>query len=160
MNATRHSGSPRAGAVEIRPATAADRTSLLALWERSVRATHDFLTERDIVALRPLVAAELAMEELGWWVLRSDRGAPVGMLAFSHDTIGALFLDPEHRGRGMGRLLVDHAQRLSTGTLSVDVNEQNVAAMWFYGMLGFETIGRSPVDDGGRPFPIVHMRRA
>ena len=40
---------------QIRRTRAADHPALVALWERSVRATHDFLTEADIVALRPLV---------------------------------------------------------------------------------------------------------
>jgi len=34
----------------IRLARAADYDTLVALWERSVRATHDFLTEDDIGA--------------------------------------------------------------------------------------------------------------
>ena len=33
---------------QIRRARAADHDTLVALWERSVRATHDFLTEADI----------------------------------------------------------------------------------------------------------------
>jgi len=33
---------------QIRAATAADIVALVALWERSVRATHDFLTESDM----------------------------------------------------------------------------------------------------------------
>ena len=41
---------------QIRSARAADFDTLVALWERSARATHDFLTEADIGALRPLVA--------------------------------------------------------------------------------------------------------
>jgi hypothetical protein len=40
---------------QIRRARAADHDTLVALWERSVRATHEFLTETDIGALRPLV---------------------------------------------------------------------------------------------------------
>jgi hypothetical protein len=29
----------------------------------------------------------------------------------------------------------------------------------FYAALGFRVVGRSPLDDGGRPFPLLHMRR-
>jgi hypothetical protein len=43
------------------------------VWERSVRATHGFLTEDDIVALRPLVEAALDDEALELWVLLTDR---------------------------------------------------------------------------------------
>lgn len=52
------------------------------------------------------------------------------------------------------------AQRLSTGALAVDVNEQNEAGLRFYEALGFTVVGRSPTDTGGRPFPLLHMKRA
>ena len=80
-------------------------------------------------------------------------------MGFGRDSIEALFIDPDSRGRGAGKLLVAHAQSLATNDLAVDVNEQNEAARRFYEALGFATIGRSPVDSGGRPFPILHMKR-
>jgi hypothetical protein len=57
------------------------------------------------------------------------------------------------------RRLVAYAQALRPGALAVDVNEQNVAGRSFYEALGFVVIGRSPLDDTGRPYPILHMRR-
>ena len=134
--------------------------ALVALWERSVRATHDFLTEADIAALRPRVGEALRDNALDLWVLVDDRDRPIGFLGLAGDDLSALFLDPDHRGRGGGRLLVAHAQALRGGALTVDVNEQNPAARGFYEALGFEVVGRSPVDDDGRPFPLLHMRRA
>lgn len=136
-----------------------DRDALLALWERSVRATHAFLTEEDIVALRPLVAEELASTAIAWWVLRSDSADPIGFLGYTKDTIEALFIDPAHHRTGAGRFLVDHAQRLATGPLAVDVNEQNDGARRFYEAMGFTVVSRSPTDGAGRPFPLAHMRR-
>ena len=58
-----------------------DRDPLVDLWERSVRATHHFLEDRDVVALRPLVAEELAGDDVDWWVLESDVGALMGGLS-------------------------------------------------------------------------------
>ena len=75
-----------------------------------------------------------------------------------HD-IAALFLEPARRGQGGGRRLVAHAQQLRDGQLTVDVNEQNPAARGFYEALGFVVVGRSPLDDAGRRFPVLHMRR-
>jgi putative acetyltransferase len=146
--------------MRVRPARAEDRERLLELWERSVRATHHFLEDRDIVALRPLVAEELAGDAVGWWVLEPVGEAPVGFLGFAGDAIEGLFIDPDYRGQGGGKLLVAHAQHLAGGALAVDVNEQNEAARRFYEALGFSVVGRSPTDAGGRPFPILHMRRA
>jgi putative acetyltransferase len=48
---------------------------------------------------------------------------------------------------------------LRGGDLTVDVNEQNPAAVGFYEAVGFVVVGRSPLDDAGRPFPLLHMRR-
>jgi putative acetyltransferase len=79
-------------------------------------------------------------------------------LGFASDTIEALFIDPDHRGQGGGKFLVVHAQSLSASTLAV--NEQNEAALHFYKALGFSVVGRSPTDVGGRPFPMLHMKRA
>ncbi|MEC7826407.1 MAG: GNAT family N-acetyltransferase, partial [Pseudomonadota bacterium] len=39
----------------IRQATTDDYVSLIEIWEASVRATHDFLPEANITALKPLI---------------------------------------------------------------------------------------------------------
>jgi putative acetyltransferase len=144
---------------QIRRSRAADLDRLVALWERSVRATHDFLTEADIDALRPLVREALGDDALELWVLTEGTDAPIGFMGLAGHDIAALFLEPAHRGRGGGRRLVTHAQGLRDAHLTVDVNEQNAAARGFYEALGFVVVGRSPLDDAGRPFPVLHMRR-
>jgi putative acetyltransferase len=146
--------------MHVRRARVDDRQRLLDLWERSVRATHHFLAESDIVALRPLVAEELASDAVDWWVLVSGGDAPIGFLGYTRDTIEGLFIDPDCSGLGAGTLLVAHAQSLCAGDLSVDVNEPNEAALRFYESRGFSVVGRSPTDGGGRPFPLLHMKRA
>jgi putative acetyltransferase len=143
----------------IRRAQLTEHAALVMLWERSVRATHDFLTEADIVFLRPLVAEYFAGSATDIWVLTDEENVPIGFLGLGGDSIAALFMDPAHRGQGAGRRLVSHAQELRGGALTVDVNEQNVDARGFYEALGFAVVGRSPVDDMGLPFPILHMRR-
>lgn len=143
----------------IRRSQSADCAPLLALWERSVRDTHDFLTEDDIAFYRPLVGEILAGDSLELWVLTDASNVQIGFLGLSAHAIEALFLEPACRGRGYGRLLVAHAQQLRSGRLSVDVNEQNAAARGFYEALGFVVVGCSPLDEMGRPHPILHLRR-
>jgi putative acetyltransferase len=143
----------------VRRAGRRDHGPMVSLWERSVRATHHFLTERDVTTLRPLVMDELSSDAIDWWVLESAGGTLVGFLGFANDTIEGLFIDPDHRGQGGGSTLVAHAQRLAVSSLAVDVNEQNEDAMRFYAALGFLVVGRSPTDGSGRPFPLLHMRR-
>src|ERR1700745_2299646 len=145
---------------EIRRARAADLDTLVALWERSVRATHDFLTEADIEALQPLVREALNDDALELWVLADRADVPIGFMGLAGHDIEGLSLEPAPRGKGGGRRLVAHAQQRRDGDLTVDVNEQNPVARGFYEALGFVVVDRSPLDDGGRPFPVLHMRRS
>lgn len=143
----------------IRRSQPADCPVLVALWERSVRATHSFLAEADIAYYRPLVAEILAGDSLELWVLTDSSNVPIGFLGLSTHAIEALFLEPVYRRRGYGRRLVQHAQQLRSGPLTVDVNEENDAARGFYEALGFVVVGRSPLDETGRPHPLLHLRR-
>lgn len=141
----------------IRPATSTDYDELTELWLRSVRATHTFLSEENIQELLPLVRTA-ALPGLEVWVLERD-GQAIGFSGLDGPKLEALFLDPAHHGLGGGRLLVEHARRLK-GPLTVDVNEQNPEAVRFYEAMGFRVVGRSPIDSGGRPFPLLHMRES
>jgi putative acetyltransferase len=143
----------------VQPMRVDDQAPLLRLWERSVRATHHFLSPDDITELVPHVAAALASDALDWWVVVTTAGDYVGFLGFVDPRVEALFIDPDHFGRGGGRLLVAHAETLGSAPLEVDVNEGNDGAVRFYERLGFRVIGRSPLDSAGRPFPLLHMRR-
>jgi len=143
----------------IRAARADDHAAIIAIWERSVRATHDFLAGSDIDSYRPLLTQALCIDELEVWVLAGTADVPVGFMLRAEDRIEGLFLDPDSRGNGGGRLLVSHAQALHEGELRLDVNEQNAQARGFYERLGFIVEGRSELDGTGRPYPLLHMVR-
>ena len=141
--------------MKIRPALASDRDALVDIWLASVRATHRFLAEGEIQALLPIVRG-VVLEVLEVWVLEAgDR--PIGFMGLADDSLEALFISPGWIRRGGGRRLLEHARRLK-GRLKVDVNEQNPEAVAFYIANGFEVVGRSPVDGGGRPYPLLHLR--
>ncbi|WIE47705.1 acetyltransferase [Pseudomonas sp. GM17] len=142
--------------MNIRKRRAADDPRLAALWERSVRATHDFIAEDDIQLLYPLVR-DTYLPALEAWLLEDADGTPAGFIATAGDKVEMLFVEPARRGQGVGRQLLDHV-RSRHPRLSVDVNEQNPQAHGFYRHYGFEDIGRSATDGQGRPFPIIHMR--
>lgn len=143
--------------MRIRPAVPDDRDVLLNIWLASVRATHTFLTEEDIQRFLPLVRDALASGELELWVLCSAEGAAIGWLGMGGNRIEALFLAPEHRRRGGGKRLVEHARTMHD-ELALDVNEQNPEARRFYEACGFVVEGRSETDGTGKPFPLLHMR--
>lgn len=129
--------------------------ALVTVWEASVRATHDFLSEADIAALRPQVAEALPqMETL--LVLYDTPEQPAAFLGLVGDKVEALFVHPDCRGQGLGsRLLREAIDRYHCRL--VDVNEQNPQALGFYQHMGFTVTSRCPLDDAGRPFPILHM---
>lgn len=142
--------------MSIRPRLATDDPVLGALWERSVRATHVFLPEDDIQRLLPLVRDNyLPMPALDTWVFEDDAGI-AGFIATGGHNVEMLFIDPDRRGQGIGRQLLDHA-RARHDTLTVDVNEQNPQAVGFYLHYGFIQVARSPLDGEGKPFPLLHM---
>lgn len=92
------------------------------------------------------------------WLACDDDGAVLGFMGLTDGHLESLFVDAASHGRGVGRRLVEHAAALA-GTLTTDVNEQNLGARAFYERLGFVAIGRSPTDDAGRPYPLIHLRR-
>jgi putative acetyltransferase len=130
---------------------------MLDVWERSVRATHHFLSEADIQSLLPDVR-DTALVQLELWVLCAEDSTVIGFMGLTDANVEALFIAPEWTRRGGGRRLLDHARDLK-GCLRVDVNEQNPEAVEFYRAHGFSMVGRSDTDSAGRPFPLLHMRQ-
>ncbi|PHS62403.1 MAG: acetyltransferase [Thalassobium sp.] len=128
---------------------------LIEIWEASVRATHDFLAEQDLVELKPLILEQyFAAVEL---TVAKDTDAQIlGFIGVSEGNIEMLFIAPDSRGLGVGKLLTCYAINNQQAT-RVDVNEQNEQALGFYQHLGFSVIGRSPLDGQGKPYPLLHM---
>jgi putative acetyltransferase len=130
--------------------------TLLKIWESSVRATHDFLPEEDIEALRPLLenlyfpAVTLSIARL------IEDGSVVGFVGVSDNRIEMLFVDAAQRGKGVGKVLLRRA--IAQGADELDVNEQNPQAVGFYQQQGFVVVSRSEHDGQGRPYPLLHMK--
>ncbi|MBQ7617546.1 MAG: GNAT family N-acetyltransferase, partial [Desulfovibrio sp.] len=135
-----------------------ERASLLPtiteIWETSVRASHDFLTDGDIARLKPLV--EKAAASVMTLVIASTN-RPVGFMGVEGRKIEMLFLHPDYFRRGIGTALVRFAlERFDVD--AVDCNEQNIGALAFYERMGFKVTERKAIDDFGNPFPILTMR--
>ncbi|MBA0036533.1 GNAT family N-acetyltransferase [Pantoea sp. BIGb0393] len=133
-----------------------DFEAITAVWEASVRATHDFLQEADILALRPQVRMHyLPMVELR--VYRDEQHTIVGFLGVAENRLEMLFVAPQAFGQGVGTQLLRYATQ-HLGVNELDVNEQNPQALGFYQRQGFVITGRSPLDGQGNPFPLLHLR--
>ena len=144
--------------ITLRPSNVADVPALVDVWRRAVRATHHFLSQADFQEIERIVA-ELYLPNADLMVAVNGDGRPLGFMGMTGSHIDSLFIDPACHGKGLGRRMVEHAAG-KCGALTVDVNEQNEQAVGFYLKMGFIQTGRAPTDDDGRPYPLLHMRRA
>ncbi|SUG35532.1 acetyltransferase [Salmonella enterica subsp. arizonae] len=115
--------------IKIRRSTHEEGEKLIAIWRRSVDATHDFLSNAYRAELEELVSDFLPEAPL--WVAVTDQDEPVGFMLLTGEHMDALFVDPDFRGCGIGKLLIEHALTLAPH-LTTSVNEQNIQAVGFY----------------------------
>ena len=128
------------------------------LWESSVRATHDFLKEDDILFFKPLILKEY-LKAVDLNCVRNDKGVILGFSGVAEGSLEMLFVHPDHASKGIGKALLIYAIKNQLVT-KVDVNEQNPKATHFYLKNGFEIIDRSELDGSGKPYPILHLELA
>lgn len=128
---------------------------LIALWERSVRASHTFLTERNIAEIKPQVAP--AIIGISHFLMIREAGEIVAFMGVEEDSIEMLFIDPVAWKKGYGRALIQYAID-TLDAVYVDVNEDNHGARAFYEALGFAMFDYSETDGVGNPFPIMHLK--
>lgn len=125
------------------------------IWRKAVDATHDFLSAQDRLDIDDLVCGFLPQARLCLAVDEQDY--PLAFMLIEGAHMQALFVDPDYRGQGVGAALLRHGLSLHP-SLSTDVNEQNAQAVGFYEKMGFQRTGRSPVDDQGRPYPLIRLQ--
>ena len=143
---------------EITNRDAALILSLLTVWESSVKATHLFLSDKEIESLKHYVPQ--ALREIPHLLIaENEDGAPVAFAGIDGHKLEMLFVAAEKRGKGVGRQLLQYA----VDTYAVNelaVNEQNPQAIGFYEHMGFASYKRSETDEQGNPYPILYMRKA
>lgn len=140
----------------IRPYTDDDQEELLDVWYRASLIAHSFLseeffeTERHEIAEQWLPAAETMVYEI--------EGRVVGFVALIGNELGAIFVDPNSQGRGIGRALMD-AARASRPFLELDVFEANSIGRRFYDAYGFEFVDRHMNETVGLPELRLRLER-
>ena len=123
-----------------------------------VRATHLFLSDGEVRSIREYVPQAL-LGAAHLLVAEDEAGAPAAFMGVEDGTLEMLFIDPEERGKGLGRRLLGLGIE-SYGVRRLAVNEQNPRAAGFYEHMGFEAYARSETDEQGNPYPILYMRLA
>ena len=137
----------------IEPCNENDYKTLVEIWERSVRATHEFLTEKDIMEIKESLISKYFKAVSLYMIF--DEETIAGFIGLYDHNIEMLFVDSNNMGKGLGSKLLDFAKSL--GADSVDVNEQNPKALVFYQANGFHVVSRDEFDSDGRHFPILHL---
>ncbi len=128
---------------------------LTALWEKSVRATHLFLSDGEIRAIKGYIPQGLY--SVSRLVVADEDGRPAAFMGIHGRKLEMLFVDSEHLGKGIGKQLLKYGIE-KHGVREVTVNEQNPRAAGFYEHMGFKTYKRTDHDEQGGPYPILYMR--
>ena len=142
--------------------TVTDRTPLLIeqllnVWEGSVKATHHFLSEKEIETIKNYVPQ--ALHEIPHLIVAEDETkAPVGFMGIADQHLEMLFVAPEVRGKGLGKQLLNYGIE-AYSVRSLAVNEQNPLAKGFYEHMGFQVYKRTEIDEQGNPYPLLYMSR-
>ncbi|MEH6628399.1 MAG: GNAT family N-acetyltransferase [Motiliproteus sp.] len=112
-----------------------DQNELMAAWEAANSLAHSFLDNDFVAQVRRDIPA-VYLPNADTWVAEIDQ-CVVGFIALMGHQVGALFLQPEHHGKGIGKALMDKAQTLH-GYLEVEVFKANAIGRKFYASYGFK----------------------
>ncbi|MER7076817.1 Ribosomal protein S18 acetylase RimI [Saccharopolyspora kobensis] len=123
----------------LRPAAGSDATGMAEVWLRSfaaalptVRRAH---TDDEVRSW----FAHVVVPNSECWVAE-ESGALLGLLVLDGPELDQLYLDPPHRGRGLGDQLVDLAKRRRPDGLELWTFQVNEPARRFYERHGFTAV--------------------
>lgn len=131
---------------EIRPYEEKYREQMILVWEKSVRATHHFVTSSEVERLKEAVK-EIDFKSFSVYCLISEDKV-LGFLGVEDNVIVSLFLDPDYIGQKLGTKLMYYALNTLKAN-KVNVNEENSNAIEFYTKFGFKIYERIKKDSQG-----------
>jgi len=121
--------------VQIRKYKESDLESVLDSWEVATRLAHAFMQD-DFIAQERKNVERVYLPNTDTWVAEIDNEVR-GFIALMGNEVGAIFLQPNYHGKGIGRSLMDKAQELH-GNLEVEVFKANSIGRNFYSKYGFK----------------------
>lgn len=137
----------------IRRMTSLDVPRVMEIWLNATIQGHPFIAEDywynnyETVKNQWLPAADTYVD------IRGNE-----MLGFvsvhSGNTIGALFVDFEHQGLGIGTALINHVKTVYD-TLTLEVYKENLTALRFYKRKGFVVTEEKPSDNAGHMLAVM-----
>ena len=127
--------------MQLRPYLATDWPSLCAIHDQ---ARMDELRASGLIDA--FLTLEQAAENEGLFehtvVVAEAEGRVLGFVAFSHDELSWLYVDPASYRRGVGRALLRHAIASCEGVMSAEVLVGNEPALRLYLSEGFQVLKR------------------
>ena len=133
--------------VLIRQYNSSDINAVLNTWEGATRLAHSFMTD-EFIAQERRNTRDIYLPNTDTWVAELD-GKVQGFIALMGNEVGALFLQPEHHGKGAGKAMMDKAKELH-GDLEVEVFKENSMGREFYAKYGFEPLEEKLHDPTGQ----------
>lgn len=142
--------------IEIAKMTPSLSEQLTVVWEKSVKATHLFLSANDVTEIKKYVPQ--ALNGIAHLIIAKNKeNCPVAFMGIEEQKLEMLFIAPEERGKGLGRKLIQYGiENYSVNELAV--NEQNPLAKGFYEHMGFHVYKRTDHDEQGNPYPLLYMK--
>lgn len=129
---------------------------LINIWEKSVRATHLFLSDDEIMEIKKYVPQ--AINGIAHLIIaENENHCPVAFMGIEKQTLEMLFIAPKERGKGLGRQILQYGID-SHSVTALTVNEQNPLAKGFYEHMGFQVYKRTDHDEQGKPYPLLYMK--
>lgn len=142
--------------IEVAEITPLLLEKLIVVWEKSVKATHLFLSENEVEKIKKYIPQ--ALNRIAHLIIaENESSSPVAFMGIEEQKLEMLFIAPEERGKGLGRKLIQYGiENYSVNELAV--NEQNPLAKGFYEHMGFRVYRRTDHDEQGNPYPLLYMK--
>ena len=142
--------------LEVAEITPSLTEQLIAVWEKSVKATHLFLSENEVEEIKEYIPQALN-GVVHLIIAENESGSPAAFMGIEEQKLEMLFIAPEERGKGLGRKLLQYGmENYSVSELAV--NERNPLAKGFYEHMGFHVYRRTDHDEQGNPYPLLCMK--
>lgn len=130
---------------------------LTEVWEKSVKATHLFLSEDEVAEIKKYVPQ--ALNGIARLIIAENKdGRPVAFMGIEEQKLEMLFIVPGEQGKGLGKRLLRYGIE-NYAIKELAVNEQNPLAKGFYEHMGFRVYRRTDYDEQGNPYPLLYMKR-
>lgn len=141
---------------EVKERTHLLKEQLLKVWEKSVRATHLFLSDNEINDIKKYIPQFI--DEIAHLIVVEDASKkPLAFMGIEGQTLEMLFITAEERGNGLGKRLIRYGIEHYL-IKELTVNEQNPSAKGFYEHMGFQVYKRTDLDEQGKPYPLLYMK--